>query len=385
MNTRALVAACVATVVGVLALVAGWILAPERTWFAYLTAWVFAITTAAGGLVLVMMAHATRSRWFAVVRRIAEMPASALPILLVLAVPLFFALDTLYDWARPLDGLPLEERHLLEHKRVWLNAPFFVVRTIFWAGIWAAAAWRLHDWSLRQDRGDGVSLQIRMQRFSSGALLVMAFTLTFASFDWVMSLQSSWQSTVFGIYVGSGALVAAFALLCVLAVALGREDALEGAIATAHRHTLGKLLFAMVIFWAYIAFVQLLLHWIANEPREVDFWIRRADHGWIAVGILLGLSHFAVPFLFLLPRETKRRPLPLAAVGIWLLFAHYVDVYWLVVPNLRLGAAPHWTDLGALLAIGGASTLFSLLRYRDVPLLARGDTSFAQALRYRGS
>ncbi|WP_373047312.1 hypothetical protein [Vulgatibacter sp.] len=385
MSKRWIPGSAAALAIGVLLLAIGLALEPRRALFSWLVAWLFVVTTATGSLVLLMVTHAARARWFAVVRRLAEVAASALPVLLLLAAPIFLGVGELYRWAAPLDGLGAEERELIVHKRPWLDEPLFVARAIFFLGSWSIAAWLLGRWSLAQDRTGSAALQIRMQRFSSGMLPFMALSVTFASFDWAMSLQPSWLSTVFGIYFLVGGFVAALALLCAAAIVAGRRP-LDEVISTAHRHALGKLLFAAVVFWAYIAFVQFLLQWITDMPREVEFWLHRTEGGWRTVTLLLVAAHFVVPFFFLLPRRTKRRPLPLAAAAAWLLAAHWLDLYWLVMPALSPhGPMPHWLDLAALLATCGATSLFVALRWRNRPLLATGDVHFEQALRYRGS
>jgi hypothetical protein len=193
-----------------------------------------------------------------------------------------------------------------------------------------------------------------------------------------MSLEPLWLSTVYGIYVFSSGFVAALAVLGIAAAPERPE------IRTPHRYALGKLLLSMVIFWAYAAFVQLLVIWIANVPYEVAFYLRRIEGGWLVVAVAIGVAHFALPFLALLSREWKRRPRALAAICAWLLAAHYLHLYWLVMPVYG-PLAPHWLDLAALAVNAGAVGLFAALRYRDRPLFAAGDPSFAQALGYRGT
>jgi hypothetical protein len=365
-------------IVGGLAHAVGFAIEPRRALFSYLAAFAFFVTLSLGSLVLVQIVHAARARWFAPLRRLAEIPAATLPVFLPLALPLVLGAAELYRWAAPLGPLPAEELELFTRKRAWLNVPFFAARTFVWIAACSVVAWLLAGWSLRQDRDADPALQGRMHRLGAGALPAVAFAITFASFDWFMSLEPLFHSTVYGLYVFAGGFTATLALLGFVATRLASP------IEAPHRIALGKLLLAMVIFWAYIAFVQLLIVWIANTPREAAFYTRRSTDGWQWVSLALGLAHFALPFLALLSRDLKASRRALAIVAAWLLAAHYADVYWLVLPVYGPPTA-HWLDLSALAVIGGACALFAGIRYRDRPLFASGDPFWEHALRYRGT
>jgi len=205
-----------------------------------------------------------------------------------------------------------------------------------------------------------------LQSVSAPALIVFAVTLTVASFDWIMSLDPHWYSTIFGVYVFSGCAVAIFALVPLLAIALeGRGGPLEGVVTAEHYHDLGKLLFGFVVFWAYIAFSQYMLVWYGNLPEETIWYAHRLEHGWEAVTVALALAHFVVPFFYLLLRRTKRNRALLAVACVWLLAAHGLDLYWLVMPAVHPeGVAFSLLGPLAWLGVGGlfAAALGWLLR-----------------------
>ncbi len=183
--------------------------------------------------------------------------------------------------------------------------------------------------------------------------MAFAVTLTFASFDWIMSLYPHWFSTIFGVYYFSGAAVGIFALLAILALVLGRANLLAGAVTVEHLHDLGKLLFAFVVFWAYIAFSQFMLIWYGNIPEETAFFADRWNAGWRPVSIALAVGHFVLPFFVLLLRDVKRRAGTFAALGAWMLAMHYLDLYWLVMPTFRPESpTPTLLDLVAFVALG---------------------------------
>lgn len=383
----ALLAAAAAAVLGFLGLGAGFVLDPRRTLFAYLSAFGFFLSTAVGALVLVMIARAVRARWFVALRRLAEAPMATLPLFLPLALPLLLGAETLYPWAGGLEGFTEEERRLLAKKAVWLSVPFFSVRCLGYLLVLSALAALLARGSLAQDRAgpeEAAALDRRLRALSAGALPAVALVVTFASFDLWMSLEPTWFSTVYGVHVFAGGFVAALALTAVLSASLRARGRLPEEVAASHHHALGKLLLAFVIFWGYVAFVQLLIVWMADLPREIGFYLRRTEGSWRAVTWALALSHLVVPLAALLSRDLKRRPVGLAAVGVLLLAAHRLDFDWLVLPvHDRAGYRPHFADLAALLAQGGLLVLAGLLAFRGRTTVPAGDPDLARSLEYR--
>jgi len=383
MRRRWTTAFVIALVAGILGLAIGVFVDARRFYFSYLTAWLYFVSIAMGAVLLVMTGHAARARWFGALRRVAEIPAATLPLFLVLVIPIFFGLDELYPWVHPSPELGEEALHVIEHRRGWLNVPFFVVRTLLWIGLFSIAAVLLVRGSLALDRSFDPARRRRLYRLSCGGLVILGFVLTWAAFDWIMSLDPTWYSTILGVYFFAGGFSGALALLAIHAVVLRAGGALPEEGATERHTAVGRLLFAFVIFWAYQGFAQLLIVWIANLPAEVGFYQRRSGGAWGWVSFALAIAHFVLPFLVLLSRRLKRSPRGLAAVAAWLLFAHYVDIYWLVMPNLTPGrVAVHWLDLAALLAIFGALGLFGLFLFRNRSLVADTDPYFHQSLRY---
>jgi Ni/Fe-hydrogenase subunit HybB-like protein len=399
---RAVAVAAGLAAAGFLASAFGLALDPERTWGAYLTAFAFAVSIAVGGLVFQMIAYATNSRWMSVVRRLAESTTLALPVLAVLFVPIVFGADQLYPWAGADGALGEHAREALAHREPYLNLPAFAARGAIYFAIWIAAASILRVRSLRRDRllaateveaAPGAAAidpekALSVDRAISCALLpLVGLAVTFAAFDWIMSLAPGWYSTIFGVYYAAGGFAAALALLLVLARAASRSPSapLAGAMGADHTHALARLLFAIVMFWAYCAFFQALLIAIADKPEEVTFYLDRLRGPWPLLIALLVVGHFALPFLALLPRRPKRSARAMAAAGVWLLLMHLVDIYWLVMPELvgAGDAVPHWLDLAALAAVLGTAVAFAAWRQRGAPLLARGDPLLSAGLAYR--
>jgi len=168
-----------------------------------------------------------------------------------------------------------------------------------------------------------------------------------------MSLSPHWFSTIFGVYYFAGCVVGSLALLIVMTRALQLSGRLTHAVSVEHYHDLGKLLFGFTFFWAYIAFSQFLLIWYANIPEETMWYQKRMENGWQWVSLLLLFGNFIVPFLGLMSRHVKRQPKLLAGWAAWLLLMHYVDLYWLAMPEVLVSPSIGLTELGCLAAFGG--------------------------------
>ncbi len=362
----------VSAVVGAVALAAAWALGGPRFYSSYLTAYLFFLTLALGGLVFVLLQFVTRAGWSVAVRRLAEHVMGTLPLFLVLFVPVLVGLGKLYSWAAPLSegaagqvgGEMAEGMHgaLTGSKAFWLQPGFFVGRAAVYLLVWSALGWWFRRESIGQDRQPDPGVTRKLQIASAPGLVLFGVTVTLASFDWVMSLDPHWYSTIFGVYLFAGAVVGILALVVLLAVALDRRRGpLAGIVTPEHYHDLGKLLFGFVVFWAYIAYSQFMLIWYGNLPEETTWYRHRLVDGWTPVSIAVAVGCFVIPFFFLLGRDVKRHRLTLSAAALWLLVFHYVDLYWLVMPSALVagaspGFAPHWLDLLTLVAVGGLFT-----------------------------
>ncbi len=328
----------------------GW----QRLQYAYLMTFCFFVSLALGCLFLVAVHHLTRTGWGVVVRRLAETVSMLVVPLAVAALPILLLVisgsSELFPWNNP---TVQETDHLVHHKAPYLNAPFFVIRAVFYLAVWVILARYFWSRSVKQDETDDVQLTLRMQVVSAPSMFAFGLTLTFASFDWLMSLSPHWFSTIFGVYYYSGAVVGALALLIVMIRALQASGRLTQTVTVEHGHDLGKLLFGFVFFWAYIAFSQFLLIWYANIPEET-FWYRvRMENGWQWVSLALLFGHFILPFLGLMSRSVKRNPRLLAGWAAFLLVMHWVDVYWLAMPAVLETPSIGLTELGCLAALGG--------------------------------
>jgi len=343
-----------------------------QLWHSWLVGSLFVLSIALGGLFFVLIHHSTQAGWSVVLRRIAEHVMGTLPFLALLFLPLLlFGMGDLFHWSH---GEAVKQNALLRHKQPYLNVTFFVIRTAVYFAIWSAMALWFGRQSRLQDASGDHGLTRRMRRASSPGLIVFALTVTFFAFDWLMSLQPEWYSTIFGVYFFAGSAMAFFAFLSLAMIAARRSGLLAEVLSAEHQHDVGKLLLTFVVFWTYMAFSQYLLIWYANLPEETVFFAQRSAGSWRTASAALALGHFVVPFFFLLPRSVKRNAAPLAAVSVWLLAMHLLDLYWLVMPNLHPdGIHPSLFDAAALIgccgvflaAFGGALRRQALVPLRD--------------------
>jgi len=243
---------------------------------------------------------------------------------------------------------------IMAGKKPWLNVPFFTVRLIVYVTVWIGMYFFIVGNSFRQDKTEDIKLTRRNWKFSAPVTIFYGVTITFAAFDLLMSLYPHWFSTIFGVYYFSASLVGTLSVITILAVLLKKAHLLDEWLTPERFHDLGKLLFAFNVFWAYIAFSQYILIWYANLPEEIAFYTYRFHHGWQYVSLFLLVGHFIVPFVLLLSQDAKTNLNTLLAGAVLLLVAHFVDMYWLVMPNYNHDAVTFgWMELAPTLAMGG--------------------------------
>ncbi|MEP7187972.1 MAG: hypothetical protein ABI901_02125, partial [Roseiflexaceae bacterium] len=336
---------------GLAACAAGALLDPGTFFPSYLFALIFWLGVPLGSLAIQMLYHLVGGAWGLPIRRIQEAAALTLPLLLVLFVPLLFGLGWLYAWARP-DAVAADP--LLQHKSAYLNPAFFTIRAVIYFAIWIGMAYLLNRWSMEQDRTGDPILADRMRNLSRFGLVAYMLTLTFASIDWVQSIEAHWYSTIYGLIYLAGQGLAGFAFAIIVAALLANRAPLDAEATPARFGDLGGLLLVFVMFWAYVELSQFLLIWSGNLPEEVTWYVQRGQGGWNWIIIVVIALQFFLPFLLLLARRVKQTIPALAGVAGLILVVHLLDLFWLVVPPFRpAGFSIHWLDLAAPIGIGG--------------------------------
>ena len=322
---------------------------PTQFFRAYLVGWTFWTGIAVGSLALLMLQHLTGGGWGLVIRRVLEAATRTLPFMAVLFIPIILGSHSLYEWTHREE---LAQLPAVQFKTPFLNLPFFIVRTIVYFGVWITLAFFLNRWSLMQDRTGEARYTKNMRVLSGPGMVALIFVVTFASIDWYMSLEPEWFSTIYGfIFVASWSLSALAFVIAAMAT-LSKEEPLAHIVKPLHFQDLGKLLLALVMLWAYFAFSQYLIIWSGNLPEEIVYYVERIYGAWGALIILIGLLHFAAPFLFLLSRDLKRNPRRLMMVALLVLVMRLVDLLWMLVPAFK-GHNWIWLDVIAWIGFGG--------------------------------
>ena len=337
--------------------------------FSYLTGYIFWLGVALGALFFVLVFNLARASWNIALRRIVENMAMTLPMLAVLFIPvLYFMGDLYHHWLHP-EGDPI-----LEGKAAYLHVTFFLVRTAMYFVFWCGMAWFFRKHSVDQDSDGDRQHTAKRQSFAAPGIAIFALTLTFASFDWIMSIDAHWFSTMFGVYYFAGANVAFYAVLAVILLwltstkrqkAVGGIDrvvshqVMHGIIRADHLHDVGKMMFGFNIFWTYVTFSQYFLIWYSNIPEETLWFAHHFENGWETSFWVLGFGHFLFPFLFLISRNVKRSRLGLLAGAAWLLLMHGIDMQWLVMPMASHGGVhAHFgvtiAEVLSFIGVGGA-------------------------------
>jgi len=364
--------------VGVLVTAAGYFLDARQFFFSWLTAFSFWVTLAIGGLFMTMVHHLTGARWSVVVRRINEAVAITIPLFALLVIPLLLGMKEVYPWT---DSEMMHADSVLASKLPFLNQPFFVIRTAVYFAVWSFLAWRLRSISLRQDSGWEPDAKKKFMKVSAPGMIAFALVTTFAAFDWWMSLQPLWYSTIYGLYFYSGGIVSIMAFLALVVHVLHSKNILANEITIEHKHDIGKLLFAFMVFWAYMALSQYLLIWYANIPEETIFFKDRWIGSWKGVSLFLVIGGFVVPFILLMSRHMKRSRWGLSVFAIWLLLMHWVDIMWNVSPILYPeGFVVSWMDLTAMVGVGALFLARFWSAYTKVPLLPATDPKLEDSI-----
>ncbi|PWT81654.1 MAG: hypothetical protein C5B57_10040 [Blastocatellia bacterium] len=354
--------------------------AAERFWASWLLVSYCALGTGLSGLCFVAIHYTTGASWSVVIRRIAEAFAAMIPLAVVLVAVVFAVRPQLYPWT---NGIGSGTDSALEFKRFWLSWPFFRARAAVYAAIWIAFALALGRRSRRQDEDGDPQWTRANVRLSAAFLTVFGITFTFASIDWVMSLDPLWYSTIFAVYNFAGLFVSGLAALILVGLWLERRGPLQHLLKADHLHDLGKLLFAFSTFWMYIWFSQYMLIWYTNIPEETAYFARRLHGPWAVLFVSNILLNWVVPFLVLLRRDAKRRRATLGLVAAVVLVGRWLDVYLMIFPSVigdvpRIGLSEIGLTAGALGCFGLALAWI----LRSAPVVPVGDPQLLESLQY---
>ena len=364
----------------------------EQFYFSYLVAWTFCLSLSLGALFVLLIKHLTKSSWIVVLRRIPEALAVSFPMLAILSLPILISLfdshGLYHHWS--VEGIadPNSSHYdeILAGKVAYLNKPFFLIRIGFYFVVWILVSSKLWMLSLRQDLNGDPDIAVQQRKVSGWGLPLVGVTTAFGSFDFLMSLDPHWFSTIFGVYFFSGAFMAAFCLIALVSMFLQRSGMLKGIVTKEHYHDLGKLMFGFVVFWAYIAFSQYMLYWYGGIPEETAWFKHRLEHGWETHSAVLLFAHFILPFVILLPRGVKRTLPLLGIMAVWLLAMQWFDHHWLAMPVLHYEQATiHWLDISCWIGLTSVFIGTFLWRLSRHALVPQGDPRLVRSLHFENT
>ena len=340
----------------------------------------FCLGLSLGCLALLMLQHMTGGQWGLVSRRIYEAGARLLPFCFLLFIPIVVLAPKLYLWARP----EAAADPIIAARGTYLSLPWFTIRAVIYFAIWIFCQWNLDKWSAAQDRGEVAVTEADTRRFrvvSAPGLLVYTLTMSLAAIDWTMSLDPHWYSTIYGLIqvVGQGLSALAFGA-AVLAMLSPREP-MNHVLKASQFHDIGKLIFALVMLYAYFSFSQFLIIWAGNLPEEIPYYLERLQNNWQPVTVFLVFGHFILPFCILLSRDLKRRPKLLARVACFIVAIRLLTDVWLVAPAFNQSGMPiSLANVAIPVGLGGVWVWLFAQQLAKRPLLPINDPYFKDML-----
>jgi hypothetical protein len=357
---------------------------PDEFYRAYLLGFMAWLGVALGSMAIVMIRHLTGGGWGVVIRRILGAAMRTVPLLAVLFIPMIVAVlqRRLYIWTQPLDQIA--DKHLREHlqdiTKTYLTTNGFIVRAIIYFAIWNLLSFLLSYWSKQTDKAGARDNTDRFKAVSGPGLILYGFTVSFAAIDWVMSLDPSWISTIFGLVILIGEVLSAMCFAVIIERILFNYKPMSEMLTPDFVHDHGKWMLAFTMVWAYFNFSQWLIIWAGNLPTEITYYIRRINGGWGYIGLFIVIFHFAIPFGILLSRPFKRNIYKLVWLAAWMMFMRWVDLFWIIEPNFSKTLNVTLADIVVPIAIGGFWLAYFFRNLGALPLLPIYDPSAVEVL-----
>jgi hypothetical protein len=355
---------------------------PEEFYRGYLLGYMDWLGVTLGSMAIVMIRHLTGGGWGTVIRRVLGAAMRTLPIMAILFIPIIIGVlqHQMYPWLKPLEAIPSPHvrEHLEKHgfiKDAYLNPKGFIIRAIIYIVIWNLLSFLLSMWSKQTDKLNAPDNTQKFKAVAGPGLILYAFTISFAAIDWVMSLDPSWISTIFGLIILAGELLSAICFAIVVERILVDYKPMSEMLRPDFVHDHGKWTLTFIMLWAYFSFSQWLIIWAGNLPNEITFYLKRIQGGWGYVAVFLALFHFCVPFVILLSRPFKRDIRKLVWLAVWLLCMRFVDLFWIIEPNFSAHFTVTIADIVVPTAIGCIWLFFFCRNLASLPLLPVYDVS----------
>jgi len=376
-------ALALAALVGIIGCIAGYATEPERMFRSYTVAFAYTTFIGIGAFFFVMIQYLTGSAWSVTMRRIMENVMMTLPIGLILFIPIVLGMKYIYPWTDP---AVVQASEALRAKSAFLQPNFFVIRGIVYFALWSLWIGSIYRQSTKQDTERSIRQMHIASKWSAPGLFLAIVVGSLASFDWLMSLEPTWYSTIFGLVTLTGGALSFFSVITLVCLSFRRVGVLKNTITNEHYHDLGKWLFALTAFYTYVAFSQYMLIWYANLPEETIWYRHRMVGGWLTISLAMPFLRFLIPFFVLLCRPAKRSQGVIAFIAVWSLVVEYIDLYWVAMPVwYKSGPQFHWLDLATLVTTVSICGLMFWSRFRRHKMVPVGDMRFEQSLHFENA
>lgn len=338
-----------------------------------------------GGLGILILQYLTGGAWGVVIRRMAEAASRTLPVIVLLFIPLAVGVTSLYEWTH----MPTDPA--VSFRYPYMTVMWWLIRAGLYFLLWGVMAYLLNKWSAQQDAATDYATAVKYtedaSKFSGPTMVFFVLVVTFATVDWMMSLDPHWFSTIWGLLFAAGWALSFLCFAVTIMALLADKAPMDRIVASRHFHDIGKLILALVMVWAYFNFSQFLIIWSGNIPEETKWYLPRMEGTWGVIGIILIVFHFAFPFLVLLNRNLKRNAKKLAAVAIFILVLRLVDMFYIIGPSPRLNGHGYempfsvsWMDFVAPIAVGGIWLWYFFGQLMSRPLVPINDPFLERAI-----
>ena len=372
-----------AALLGIIGCIAGYVTNPARLFQSYMVAFAYTSLIGLGAFFFVMIQFLTGSAWSVTMRRIMENIMITLPVGLLLFIPIAIGLNEIYPWT---NQQAVAADAVLRAKSSFLTPNWFIARTVIYFFLWSLWAGSIYHQSTKQDTERSVKQMYIASRWSAPGLFLAVAIGTMASYDWLMSLEPRWYSTIFGLVMLSGGALSFFSVVTLVCLAFRRAGILKNSITVEHYHDLGKWLLCMTAFYTYVAFAQYFLIWYANIPEETIWYRHRMVGSWLPISLAMPFIRFIIPFSILLCRPAKRSLKVIGLMAVWSLVVEYIDLYWVVMPTYyKTGPQPHWLDLATLVTTVSICGLVFWSRFRAHKMVPVGDLRLEQSLHFENA
>ena len=346
-----------------------------------------------GGLGILHLQYLTGGAWGVVIRRVAEACSRTIPLLVLIFIPIVFGMSDIYDWVH-LKASGADK--IINWRGWWMEPGWWAFRGFVYLFLFSVMAYLLNNWSRKQDSSTDYEESAKYlgmaTAFSGPSIVAYVLIITFASVDWMMTLEPHWFSTMWGFLFVAGWALSCFCFSVAILAYMHDKPPMDRVLGKRHFHDIGKLMLALVMVWAYFNFSQYLIIWSGNLTEETPYYLVRSKGTWGLIGLFLVLFHFAFPFLILLMQDFKRKARWLAALAIFILFMRLVDMFYVIGPSPRIGEVKQhllevpfrlsaW-DIVAPIAIGGIWMWWFIRELKQRPIVPSKDPFFENAIKH---